>query len=57
MNIHHAETSQETNRWVLVGLANSLEEGCEKSKKLQNLLCDRNNKKPYGIEELLYNDK
>ncbi len=41
------------DRWVLVGLANSLTEGIEKSKEIQLLLCKRNNKNPKGIYELL----
>lgn len=43
-NIEHAETGQETDRWVLVGLANSLNEALDKAEKLQRLLCHRNNR-------------
>lgn len=48
-NINHAETAQKAGRWVLVGLAHSIEEAHEKSKKLQLLLCERNNRKPLSL--------
>lgn len=54
-NIEHAELKQKTQRWVLVGLAYSLNEGLDKCEKLRQILCKRNDLKPYGIEELLYN--
>ncbi len=52
-NIKHAETAQKPDLWVLVGLAHSLGEAMEKAEKLQVLLCERNNKTPYGLEKLL----
>lgn len=52
-NIQHAESYQETNRWVLVGLANSLSEALDKTDELRKLLCERNKKIPYGIEKLM----
>ncbi len=42
-----------TNRWALVGLANSLSEASDKCAKLQEILCKKGNVKPYGISELL----
>src|SRR5512135_1656637 len=62
-NIQHAETGQATNRWVIIGLEKSFEEAIERSKEIQKMLCIRNDKKPYGISELLekiankHNDK
>lgn len=49
-NIRHAETGKKTNRWVLVGLANSHPEALDKTWELQKLLCERNNRKPKSLE-------
>jgi hypothetical protein len=55
-NIAAAErekTEHPKDAWVLVGLAHTLSEANDKCAELQKLLCQRNNKKPYGIAELL----
>jgi hypothetical protein len=46
------EKSNKSDHWVVVGLANSLEEAKEKTSKLHMYLCEMHNKKPYGISYL-----
>ena len=59
-NIEHAETYQQTQRWVLVGMGTSREEALRKCEKLQILLCKRNDKTPtclnFDDSELLNED-
>lgn len=54
-NIEHAETAQETNRWVLVGLACSMDEALEKTHKLHKILCEKHGRVLKTLEDLLYN--
>lgn len=56
-NIRHAVREEKTNRWAVVGLASSFEEALEKCHQLRMLLCKIHNRKPYNIEDLLYEDK
>ena len=49
-NVLAAENNDKTDRWMLVGLANSLSEASDKAQELRLLLCERNNKKPLSLD-------
>jgi len=52
-NVFLADNKKATKRWVLVGLAFSLDEAQDKAEKLRNILCEKHNRSPYGMNELL----
>ena len=52
-NLRAACEGKESNRWLLVGLALSLNEALDKCEKTRQHLCKMHNKIPYGIQELL----
>ncbi len=56
-NLVAVQMNYKFNRWVLIGLANSMEEGCDKAEMVRQELCKKYNRTSYGIEELLYKDR
>lgn len=52
-NLRAACEKNESDRWLLVGLAETLNEALDRCEKIRQTLCKMHNKTPYGIEELL----
>jgi len=43
-NLEHASSGEKTQRWVLVGLAYTLEEASDKCKKIREMMCRIHNR-------------
>ena len=56
-NINHAVKGTETNRWAIVALAYSCDEAHEKAERLRMTLCHQYDRRPYGIDDLIDQDK
>jgi hypothetical protein len=50
-NMRHALDGKTTDRWVIIGYADSLQNARDRCTELRKELCKLGNKTPYGIRE------